>query len=128
MKRVLLLLLTAFALSASADEPMLKATPYVYVKSSIGKGKPYFLEIGSDSCRSCIIMGKLLYKVKQRHQGYQIAFINVQKERHVAQELQVRMIPTQIIYDKKGSEVYRHIGPLGTDELLGLFKKYGFAS
>ncbi len=128
MKRVLLLLWAVFALSASADEPMLKETPYVYVKSSIGKGKPYFLEIGSDSCRSCIVMGKLLYKVKQKHSGYQIAYINVKKERHVAQELQVRMIPTQIIYDKSGSEVYRHIGPLGTQELLGLFTKYGFES
>ncbi len=128
MKRVLLLLWVGFALHVSADEPMLKETPYIYVKSSIGKGKPYLLEIGSDSCRSCIIMGKLLYKVKQKHSRYQIAFINVKKERHVAQQLQVRMIPTQIIYDKSGTEVYRHIGPLETEELLGLFEKYGFES
>lgn len=109
-----------------ADEPMLQETPYAYVKPSIGKGKPYFLEIGSDSCHSCQIMGRLLYKVKQKHPEYQIDFINVKKERHVAQALEVRMIPTQIIYDKSGQEVYRHIGPMGTQELLQLLKKHGF--
>ena len=123
-KSLLLIALLSFKLLAS--EPMLKETPYVYVKSSIGKGKPYFLEIGSESCHSCQIMGKLLYKVKKQHPEYQVYFINVKKERHVAQKLAIRMIPTQIIYDTVGKEVYRHIGPLGTDELLALFKRYKF--
>ena len=126
MKTIIMFVIVFISTTLLAQEPMLQETPYIYVKSSIGKGKPYFLEVGSDSCHSCQIMGKLLYKVKKKHPEYQIAFINVKKERQVAAQLQIRMIPTQIIYDKNGQEVYRHIGLLETQTLLGLLKKHQF--
>ncbi|MMZ65711.1 Thioredoxin [compost metagenome] len=103
---------------------MLKESQYKSVEQSIGKGKPFFLEVGSDSCYSCQEMGKMLYKVKQKHPAYNIHFINVKKEREAARTLEVRMIPTQIIYDKSGKEVYRHIGVLSQDELNNLLKQY----
>jgi len=124
MKSVMLFIMILFMFNALADEPMLKESPYKYVAQSIGKGKPYFLEIGSDSCHSCQIMGRMLYKVVQKHPAYNIHFINVKKERHAAYELGVRMIPTQIIYDKNGKEVYRHIGVLSNGELNKLLQKY----
>jgi thioredoxin 1 len=111
---------------ALAGEPMLQESEYKYVAQSIGKGKPYFLEVGSDSCHSCQVMGTMLYQVTQKFPAYNIHFINVKKEREAAYTLNVRMIPTQIIYDKKGKEVYRHIGVLSSDELADLFKKFGF--
>lgn len=125
--KLFIALITAFlTLTALADEPMLKETAYVYVKSSIGKGKPHFVEVGSESCHSCKVMGKLLYKVKQKYPSYNINFVNVKKERQAAYELQIRMIPTQLIFDKEGKEVYRHVGALATDDLLELFKTYKF--
>jgi thioredoxin 1 len=120
---IALLLLT---LTAQASELTLKESKYKYVEQSIGKGKPYFLELGAESCRSCQIMGEMLYGVKKENPLYNIHFINVKREREVAQKLQIRMIPTQIIYDKNGMEVYRHIGVLGSKELNELFVKYGF--
>lgn len=118
--------LMLFAFEALAEEHMLKETQYKYVEQSMGKGKPYFLEVGSDSCHSCVVMGGMLYKVTQKHPEYNIHFINVKKERKVALELKIRMIPTQIIYDKEGKEVYRHIGVLSTTDLNNLFKTYSF--
>ncbi len=112
--------------NALADEPMIKETPYVYVKSSIGKGKPHFIEVGSESCHSCKIMGKLLYKVTKKYPSYNINFVNVKKERQAAYDLEIRMIPTQLIFDKDGKEVYRHVGVLATNDLLELFKTYKF--
>lgn len=126
MKFLITLLSALVAQVALANGPMLKESEYKYVESSIGKGKPYFLELGAESCRSCQIMGSMLYKVKKANRDYNIHFINVKRERDVAQKLQIRMIPTQIIYDKNGAEVYRHIGVLGTSELNELFKKYEF--
>ncbi|MDA3945391.1 MAG: thioredoxin family protein [Helicobacteraceae bacterium] len=126
MKSFITLLIIFLTLSALADEPMLRETPYVYVKSSIGKGKPHFVEVGSESCHSCQIMGKLLYKVKKRYPNYNIAFVNVKKERQAAFDLKIRMIPTQLIFDQEGKEVYRHVGVLATDDLLALFKTYKF--
>ncbi len=126
MKFFITLLSALLTLNALADEPMIKETAYVYVKSSIGKGKPHFVEIGSESCHSCKVMGKLLYKVSKRYPGYNINFVNVKKERQAALDLKIRMIPTQLIFDKEGKEVYRHVGVLATDDLLELFKTYKF--
>jgi thioredoxin 1 len=124
MKIFIALLLVAQILLANG--PTLKESEYKYVEPSIGKGKPYFLELGAESCRSCQIMGNMLYRVKKENRLYNIHFINVKRERGIAQKLEIRMIPTQIIYDKEGKEVYRHIGVLGTGELNELFKKYEF--
>jgi len=126
MRLFFITFLILLSLDAIANEHMLKETQYKYVEQSIGKGKPYFLELGSDSCYSCKVMGELLYKVSQKHPEYNIYFINVKKERDVALQLEIRMIPTQIIYDKNGKEVYRHIGLLREAELADLFKKYLF--
>ena len=126
MKFFIILLLALLTFNTFADEAMLKETAYEYVKSSIGKGKPHFVEVGSESCHSCKVMGKLLYKVTQKYPSYNINFVNVKKERQAAYDLKIRMIPTQLIFDKDGKEVYRHVGVLATDDLLELFKTYKF--
>ena len=121
-----ILFLLLLNLHLIADEKMLQASQYKNVQMDIGKGKAIFLEVGSDYCHSCQTMGKILYKVTQKYPEYNIHFINVQEERDAAKALQVMMIPTQIIYDKNGKEVYRHIGVLDADELTELFQKYSF--
>ena len=126
MKILTFTLSLLLASSLLAELPMLRATPYKFVQKAIGKGKPHFLEVGSESCHSCKIMGKQLYRIKQKNPAYNIEFVNVKREREAAFKLQIRMIPTQIIYDAKGDEVYRHIGLLSEKELDALFVKYNF--
>lgn len=122
MKTIILLMGILLSISLYAEEPMLKETPFAEVLQHIGKNKRTFIEVGSDSCRSCQVMGKLLYKIKQQHPKYPIYFVNVHKEREAAYRLRVQMIPTQIVVDSKGYEVYRHVGILSEEELLKLFK------
>jgi len=124
MKILLTMITLLFTMNLFASEPMLQETPYVYVSSSIGKGKPYFLEVGSDSCHSCQIMGKLLYKVHKKYPQYEIHFINVKKERQAAYALKIQMIPTQLVFDAQGREVYRHVGLLTTDDLMKTIHHY----
>jgi len=120
-KQLLILLLTV---NLFANEPMLKATPYEEVAKAIGKGKATLLEVGSDSCHSCQIMGKLLYKEKEEHPNYNIYFINVKEERDVAFKLKIQMIPTQILLDANGSEIDRHVGLLEKEDLDAIFEEY----
>ncbi|UPT78576.1 thioredoxin family protein [Sulfurovum sp. XGS-02] len=126
MKLIVAVFLLFFTTMTFAEEHMIKESPYKQVQQSMGNGKPYFLEVGSDSCRSCRIMGSMLYKITQEHPEYNIHFINVKKEREIASILKIMMIPTQIIYNKEGKEVYRHIGLLSDDELAQLFITYQF--
>ena len=124
--KIFVLLFLLFGTFSSAQDNTLRATPYKYVKDSIGKGKPHFLELGSDSCNSCQIMGRSLYRFKQNNPTYNIEFINVKEQREAAYEFKIRMIPTQIIFDAQGKEVYRHIGLLTDKQLQELFRTYKF--
>lgn len=126
MRLIITVFLMFFTSVAYGEDHMLKESSYEHVKQDIGKGKPSFLEVGSDSCHSCKIMSRMLYETKQKHPDYNIYFINVKKEREAASVLNIMMIPTQIIFDKKGKEVYRHIGLLSEDELAQLFTRYQF--
>ena len=126
MKFLLLVFMALFSVTLMANGSMLRATPYKFVQETIGKGKPHFVEFGSDSCSSCKIMGRKLYKIKKANQAYNIEFVNVKKERQAAYEFKIRMIPTQVVFDKNGKEVYRHIGVLSDDELKDIFNTYKF--
>jgi len=125
MKKIVVLLTLLFTLNLyAAGRPMLEETAFAKVSEQIGTGKAVFLEVGSDSCRSCRVMGKLLYTVKQEHPEYPIYFVNVKKEREAAVTLKIQMIPTQIVLDGKGTEVFRHVGILKPEELTALLEKY----
>ncbi len=125
MKKIVVLVIVLLTYNLyAADRPMLKETAFAEVSKQIGTGKAIFLEVGSDSCRSCRVMGKLLYTVRQEHPAYPIYFVNVKKEREAAFKLKIQMIPTQIVLDGKGIEVFRHVGILSPDELNALLEKY----
>ena len=124
MKKLFLGMFIMLSANLFASEPMLEATPFAVVAQQIGKGKAVLIEVGSDRCRSCQIMGRLLYKVKGAHPEYPIYFVNVAKERHAALLLKIQMIPTQIVFDAKGHEAYRHVGVLRPQELDALVYRY----
>ncbi len=124
MKKIILILGVLFSATLfAAEEPMLKETPFAEVLKQVGKHKITFIEVGSDSCHSCQIMGRKLYKIKQQQPEYPIYFVNVHKEREAAYRLKVQMIPTQIVVDTEGQEVYRHVGILSEEEIQKLFEQ-----
>jgi len=125
MKKIVILLTLLLTLNLyAAGGAMLEETAFAKVSEQIGTGKAIFLEVGSDSCRSCQTMGKRLYWVKKEHPEYPIFFVNVKKEREAAYKLKIQMIPTQIVLDGTGKEVYRHVGVLKMEELSALLEKY----
>jgi len=123
MKKIVLVLGTFLSVTLFAQEPILKETAFPEVLQQIDKNKITFIEVGSDSCHSCQIMGRKLYKIKQQHPEYPIYFVNVHKEREAAYKLRVQMIPTQIVVNAQGYEVYRHVGILSEKEIEQLFAK-----
>ena len=123
MKRIAIVFMLC-SITLFASQKTLKATPFAEVAQNIGKGVPAFIELGSEHCHSCQIMGRLLYEAKLKHPTYPIYFIDVRKERQAAYRLKIQMIPTQIIVDKKGYEIYRHVGPMKPKQLENILNKY----
>jgi len=126
MKKVFLMVSVLLGLSLgsfAAEEGMLPATPYAQIPVMGAK----MIEFGATSCRSCQIMDRLLYQMKQKDPTLPLFFVNVMKDREAAAKFRIRMIPTQVFIDKEGRIVATHIGRLSREELMQWLKKYGIA-
>ena len=84
-----------------------------------------FLEFGATGCVSCRKMEGVMEEVRRDFgERVNVRFMNVtQKE---AQEwtkyFGVAMIPTQVILDNKGREIFRHTGFISAEDLRRVFK------
>ncbi|MGM0462777.1 MAG: thioredoxin family protein [Fibrobacterota bacterium] len=79
---------------------------------------PRFLELGSQNCVPCKMMVPVLDTLRNRYsEELSIEFIDVMEDRETAQKYGVRAIPTQVILDETGEEVFRHRGYWDTDAI-----------
>ena len=69
------------------------------------------VDLGSLHCKPCLMMMPVLDALKKEYAGRAaVKFINVDKSPKIARKLRIMTIPTQIIYDRQGKEVLRHVG------------------
>lgn len=82
--------------------------------------EPMVLEIGSRSCKTCIDMKKIIDDLKSKDANIPIHIIDVYDDMNVFRYFNIQMIPTQVVLNAKGEEIYRHIGGLSAEEMLKL--------
>jgi thioredoxin 1 len=54
-----------------------------------------------------------------------IVFIDVWKNREQAGRFGIRAIPTQIFFNVKGKEIYRHVGFMSEKDIVAQLEKMG---
>ncbi|MDP3696117.1 MAG: thioredoxin family protein [Desulfocapsaceae bacterium] len=91
-------------------------------------GMVTMVDLGADSCIPCKMMAPILEELEQQYKGKAaIIFIDVWQNENEGKRFAVRMIPTQIFFDRNGKEVYRHTGFLEKqaiiDRLEGMLEK-----
>jgi len=90
------------------------------------KGMVTILDIGAASCIPCKMMAPILEKLEKKYDGKAaVIFLDVRYHKETAINFGINGIPTQIFYDKKGNEVYRHLGYMSEDAIVTQFKKMG---
>ncbi len=105
--------------SYALDEPV--AIPEVPVK-----GMVTMLDIGADRCIPCKMMAPILKELETEYQGKAaVVFIDVWKHPEQAKKFGIRMIPTQVFYDKDGKEVQRHEGFMDKKTIVEALEKLG---
>ncbi len=109
---------------AEKQDKILSSTPFSKIQNKIGK-VPMMLEFGATSCHSCIVMGKILYKIKQKYPNSNIYFIDIYKDSKAAKKFGIRMIPTQKYLDKNGNILETHMGVINEIELEKKLKSLG---
>ena len=84
------------------------------------------LDLGAHKCIPCKMMAPIIEKLKKEYKGKAaIIFIDVWQNKDQAAKYGVRAIPTQIFFDKRGNEVFRHVGYMSEKDIVGQLKKMG---
>ena len=90
------------------------------------KGMVTLVDLGANSCIPCKMMAPILEKLEKVYRGKAaIVVIDVWKTPDEGKRFNLRVIPTQIFYDNKGKEVYRHEGFMSEKDIVAVLKKHG---
>jgi thioredoxin 1 len=90
------------------------------------KGMITMVDLGAKKCIPCKMMAPILAKLEKEYAGKAaIVFLDVWEDPKPAHRFSISGIPTQIFFDKKGKEVFRHLGFLSEEEIVRQFKDMG---
>ena len=90
------------------------------------KGMVTMVDLGATSCIPCKMMAPILQKLEKRYAGKAaIVFLDVWVDPKPATHFRIRIIPTQIFFNKKGEEVYRHEGFMSEEAIVTVLQKLG---
>jgi len=90
------------------------------------KGLVTMIDLGAKKCIPCKLMAPIMEKMEKVYQGKAaIVFIDVWENREQAGRFGISTIPTQIFFDPKGKEVYRHVGFMSEEGIVAQLKKMG---
>lgn len=69
------------------------------------------VDLGATTCVPCKMMAPLLAELKTEYQGRaEVIFIDIHAKPDMAKPFALMAIPTQVVYDRQGKEVFRHVG------------------
>jgi thioredoxin 1 len=89
---------------------------------------PRLVDLGADKCIPCKAMAPILKELKTDYAGQMdVEFIDVWKNPDAAKPYKIKLIPTQIFYDAKGKERFRHQGFFSKEDILAKWKELGVA-
>ena len=112
---VSLALITAVpALARKAPKPAPPAVPVPL---------PRLVDLGAGKCIPCKRMAPILEALKVDYAGaVDVQFIDVWQNPQAGTPYGIRLIPTQVFFDRKGRERFRHEGFFAREEIERIFK------
>ena len=85
---------------------------------------PRMVDVGADRCIPCKKMAPILVEMREDYAAIvDIEFVDVWKDPKAGKPYRVRLIPTQIFYDREGNEVLRHEGFMSREEIETVFRE-----
>ncbi|MDX2475036.1 MAG: thioredoxin family protein [Candidatus Krumholzibacteria bacterium] len=87
---------------------------------------PRLLDLGADKCVPCKLMAPILDEMKVEFaEVLTVEFVDVWKDPAAAAPYGIKLIPTQIFFGADGTELFRHEGFYGRDEILAKWNELG---
>lgn len=129
-------LIVAAALAAVASGRAPSATPAVEVpipalspvdlESALKAGVPLIVEFGGETCIPCMHMQAVLKNLRARlGKRARVSNFWIHPNPEVARRHQIMVMPTQIIFDARGREIFRHMGYFAQPDFEKALKEKG---
>ncbi|WP_457553495.1 thioredoxin family protein [Desulfobacula sp.] len=92
----------------------------------LAKGMVTIVDLGAKKCIPCKMMAPIMEKMEKAYKGKaHIVFIDVWENREQAPRFKIRAIPSQLFFNEKGEEVYRHVGFMDEKSIVSQMTKMG---
>ena len=90
------------------------------------KGMVTMVDLGANRCIPCKMMAPILERLQKQYAGRAaIVFLDVWEDPAPGSHFGIRAIPTQIFFNKKGEEMYRHIRFMSEEAIVKQLKLMG---
>ena len=87
---------------------------------------PKLLDFGRGMCIPCKAMAPVLKELSEEYKDRVIIkIIEIDREPNLTSANRIRLIPTQIFFDSKNKEVFRHEGFMDKEQIKKIFEKMG---
>ncbi len=88
---------------------------------------PQLVDLGAQRCVPCRMMAPILEDLKVHYADrFKTTFVDVWQDPAAGELHGVRLIPTQIFFDPKGRELFRHEGFFSKDDILATWRRLGY--
>lgn len=96
------------------------------IKLDFSKHKVTFIELGADKCIPCRQMQPIMKEIAVEYPDQVlVVFYDVWKNPAPAEYYKIQLIPTQVFIDKRGNELFRHVGFFPKEEILKFLRGHG---
>lgn len=110
----------------AASPPATQPTSAPATSTLPAKMLPRVVDLGADKCVACKKLAPILEELKAEYAGRAVVeFIDVWKDPAAGEKYNIRLIPTQIFFDRDGNEVWRHEGFLSKKEFVTKLAELG---
>ena len=126
MKRLYCILLIGILFFMQSCSPPESTATKQIVPDIPVKDTVTLVDLGAKTCVPCKMMAPILEELKTEYPAvFVVDFIDVWKNTEASKEYGIKVIPTQIFYDREGEELFRHEGFLGREEILAKWREFG---
>jgi len=120
---LLIFTILAFSYQPTFSEP---AADRRFPKDIAQSPLPKLLDFGRGICIPCKKMAPILQELSEEYKGRVIIrIIEIDPEKELTQNNRIRLIPTQIFFDAKNQEVFRHEGFMDKEQIKKVLDKMG---
>jgi thioredoxin 1 len=98
----------------------------IALPQALTNGKPTLAEFGRGTCIPCKEMKPILENLAVEFQDrLNVSIVSVDVYRDLTNYYRIMAIPTQIVLDSKGKEIFRHVGLWPKDQIIAQLDKLG---